>query len=299
MEKQANQTERLVNIGGWFSTAAYLLTAILKISFGLVFRSAALYTDGLNSTSDVISTLIIMIGLHFSRKPGDAEHKYGHHRIEQIATLFASFIMLFIGLQSLIDAIKKLFTSDLQAPNLQAAIVAAISIFIMLISASLNQIVAKKTNVQSAAVIAKHNVSDALTAIGAFIAIITSQWNLPVIDPLVSLLIALIILYTAFDIFKDSANSLIDGFDSKNLNRYKAVILSVDGVHDVVDIKGRMLGNIELLDITITVDNRLTVGEAHGIADKVEAALKHTCNVQSTHVHVEPALICKVHTHHK
>jgi len=285
---------RFVNFGGYVSTFAYFLAATIKIFFGLFYQSTALYTDGLNSTSDVISTAIILIGLFLSRKPQDEEHKYGHYRIEQIATLLASFIMFFIGIESLIEAVKKFFVPELQAPNILAAGVASISIVILLISAFINRYIAKKTKIQSAAVIAKHNISDVFTAVGAVIAIITSQWNLAWIDPLVSIIIACIILYTAFDIFKSSSNSLIDGFDTKNIQQYRQAILAIDGVEEIIDIKGRMLGNFITLDVTINVDSKLTVGKAHIIADKIESVLKYEFNITYTHVHIEPYLICNI-----
>lgn len=286
----STKRNHLLNLGSYYSTIIYGIAATTKISFGLYFHSSALYTDGLNSISDILSTIIIIIGLHLSRKPQDDDHTYGHYRIEQIATLLASLIMFIIGGQSLLQGIQKVRMTNLEAPDITSAYVALLSIVLITSSAIFNSYIAKKTNADSAQVIAKNNMSDSLTAFGALVAIVAAQFNIPIIDPIVSLLIAGVIIKTAFDIFMSSSNSLIDGFDKEALIKYRMLILKHPGVKQVTDIRGRMLSNIAVIDITITVDGNISVYQGHKIADEIETMLHLKYNIAHTHVHIEPEI---------
>lgn len=285
---RAYPNERLIRVGGYLSTLIYIISSFFKITAGVQFQSIALYADGLNSTSDILATIIILVGLSLAKKPKDAEHPYGHYRIEQIATLIASLIMFIIGFQTCLQGIQKLFVPALPTPNITAAIVALISCLLICVSAICNHLIAKKTHSDSANVIAKNNMSDALTAFGTFVAIFATQWNLPIIDPIASLLIAFVIFKTAFTIFQQASNKLIDGFDLQKLELYRTLLLKNPDIKAVVDIRGRFLGNLPILDITIAVDGSKTITEGHIIADQVELALKLTYNIEYAHVHIEP-----------
>ncbi|MGL5042546.1 MAG: cation diffusion facilitator family transporter [Culicoidibacterales bacterium] len=279
---------KLVDFGTTISILCYIIVAIFKLYFANAVGSSALYADGLNSASDVISTFIILVGLYLSRKPNDSEHTYGHYRIEQIATLIAGIIMFLIGAQALLTSFEKIFIPNVQSPSLLAAIIALCSAFLIILSAALNMKIAKLTLVNASKVVAKNNISDALTAFGAFIAIIASQFSMPLIDVVASFIISVVILKTAFEIFWESTNNLIDGFDSNKINAYRDLIVKNPNIKEIKDIKGRMLGNHIVLDITITVDGNLTVNKAHQIADVIESSLNRLYNIHRTHVHIEP-----------
>lgn len=278
----------LTDLGSYVSIVIYLLTAVAKLVFATVFQSAALFADGLNSASDVVSTLIILVGGKLSRRPKDDNHRYGHKRIEQIAAMVASFIMFYIGVQAFLGGIQKIISPSLEAPNLLAAVVAGTSAILIFGSALFNFELFKRTNMMSNKVIAKHNVSDALTAVGALIAIVAAQLNMPWIDPLASLVIAFFILQTAYEIFMEASNQLIDGFDASDLAHFQELIASVPQVRNIQNLRGRKLGDTINVEVTIQIDGELTVSKGHEIADEVEQILFTQTDVQHVIVHVEP-----------
>lgn len=281
----------LTDLGSYVSIVIYLLTAIAKLIFATLFNSAALMADGLNSASDVVSTLIILIGGKLSRRPGDEHHRYGHKRIEQIAAMLASFVMFYIGIQAVVSGIQKVISPQLEAPNMLAAGVAALSAILILGSAYVNFQLYKKTKMMSNKVIAKHNVSDALTAIGAVVAILAAQLNMPWIDPIASLVIAFFILQTAYEIFMEASNQLIDGFDTADLAHFDTLISSIPQVERVQNLRGRTLGDTINVEVTIQVAGDLTVFEGHEIADLVEQILIEQTDVKHVVVHVEPTFV--------
>lgn len=280
----------LTDLGSYVSIIIYLLTAVAKLVFAALFQSSALFADGLNSASDVVSTLIILVGGKLSRRPKDDNHRYGHKRIEQIAAIVASFIMFYIGIQAFLAGFQKIISPNLEAPNLFAAIVAGVSAALIFGSALFNMQLFKRTKMMSNKVIAKHNISDALTATGAVIAIVSAQLNMPWIDPLASLVIAFFILQTAYEIFMEASNQLIDGFDTTDLARFQELISSVPEVQNIQNLRGRKLGDTINIEVTIQVDGQLSVSEGHEIADKVEQILFAQTDTQHVVVHVEPFL---------
>lgn len=284
----ARRKHFLTDLGSYVSIVIYLLTAVAKLVFAAVFQSSALFADGLNSASDVISTLIILIGGKLSRRPRDDNHRYGHKRIEQIAAMVASFIMFYIGIQAFLAGLQKIFSPTLEAPNLLAAVVAGISAALIFGSSLFNFELYKKTNMMSNKVVAKHNLSDALTASGAVIAIVAAQLNMPWIDPLASLVIAFFILQTAYEIFMEASNQLIDGFDTTDLAHFQELISSVPQVENIQNLRGRKLGDTINVEVTIQIDGELSVSQGHEIADSVEQILYSQTDVQHVVVHVEP-----------
>lgn len=282
--------EKIIDIGSYISILIYLFVALVKIFVALLASSAALYADGLNSASDVISTLIILIGNKLSRLPKDSNHQYGHHKIAQIATIVASFVMGSIGVQAMIEGINKFRQPHLVAPDMLAAYTAIISAVLIFISSYINWRIHKKIKAFSVKTIAKHNFSDGLTSFGTFITIIIAQFNIPWIDPLISLVIAIIILKTAWDIFYEASFSLIDGFDQKKLLEYQQFILKFPCVQDIKEIKGRKLGDENALELTITVDGSITVQAAHDITDQIEMKMFERYQIETIIIHVEPNL---------
>ena len=288
MRLNEHKQNRLVDFGTTYSMLIYIIMAVIKIVFGTLGKSQALFTDGLNSISDVFATIILYIGLKISRRPRDANHAYGHYRYESVSTLIAALVMFLIGGQALLSAIRSIFADTTAEPTRTALIASIISIILILSSTCINYTIAKSTNVSAARAVAKNNLSDAFTAFGAFIAIVTAQYNIPYVDTIASIIIAGLILQTAWSIFKEAGISLTDGFDRTELEQYKASLASFPEVLEVRDIKGRMLGNFPTLDIEIAVDGNMTVTESHVITDRIEAMFRNQYSIHRTHVHVEP-----------
>lgn len=103
-----------------------------------------------------------------------------------------------------------------------------------------------------------------------------------------AIVVGLIIIKSGYDIFKESAFSLSDGFPQEDLDNYRKIVLMVPGVRAVSDIRGRNYGANVYIDITILVDPEISVQAGHAITEKVESALQKTEDVTAIDVHVEP-----------
>ncbi|WP_249870195.1 cation diffusion facilitator family transporter [Oceanobacillus saliphilus] len=274
--------------GAWISIGAYIILAITKLYIAAIGNSDALRADGLNNATDVIASVAVLIGLKISRKPPDEVHRYGHYRAETIASLFAAFIMMFIGIQVIFDTFQNLFIGDVSQPDMLTAWTALGAALVMLLVYRYNFKLAKKIESSSLNAAAQDNRSDALVSIGVFIGIIGAQFGIFWLDPLAGLVVGIIICKTAWDIFKDATITLTDGFDDEQLAKIQTSISKDADVKEVVDVKGRVHGNQALIELTILVDPNLNVEESHNITERLENHLYSKHKITHAHIHIEP-----------
>ncbi|HCY6509885.1 TPA: cation transporter [Staphylococcus aureus] len=282
-----NENLKLAQRGAYLSLIVYIILSIVKYVTGFVFNSAAVRADALNNMTDIIVSLAVIIGLKISIKPADRNHPYGHLKSENISSLLVSFVIMFVGIQVVIQNAPRLVKEDDVVPNAITIIVSLISGLIMLIVFAVNQSLAKRTKSSSLNSAAKDNLSDSLVSIGTAIGLIFTQIGFPIVDIILATLLGLLIVYTGFGIFKEAIFMLSDGFNETELEAYRNDILEVDEVQKVKSIKGRYHGSSVFIDVTIVVDANLSLVEAHQICDNVEHHL-HKKGISSVYVHPEP-----------
>ncbi|RST96914.1 transporter [Vagococcus vulneris] len=281
---QLKQAEK----GAIISLTAYIFLALLKITIGSYANSQALSADGVNNFTDTIASITVLIGLKLSRKPADNEHRYGHWKAENVASLVTSFIMVVAGFEVLSKAFKNLVHHELESPEPIAAAVGLFSAVVMFGVYIYNTRLGKKYTSSSLVAMAKDNFSDALTSIGTAVAVFAATFKLPILDQITAIVIGIIILKTAYDIFKESSFYLSDGFDLDLLKQYKEEILKIPTIKEVPVLRGRLLGANIFLDITVRMDPELTVRKSHDIVDEMEKQLQQKFGIFDIDVHVEP-----------
>ncbi|MER2072077.1 MAG: cation diffusion facilitator family transporter [Psychrobacillus sp.] len=274
--------------GAWISISIYLLLSTLKLTIGIIGSSEALKADGLNNFTDIIASVAILIGLRISQKPPDSHHQYGHLRAETIASLVAAFIMAFIGIQVLIQAIQHLANPTQETPSFLTAIVGLVSAIIMYVVYRYNLQLGNRINSAALKAAAYDNRSDALVSIGATIGIVGSILGFPILDGITALLVGVIIIYTAYTIFHDAAYTLSDGFNVEEAESLSTIVRLVEGVDKLTDFKARMHGNLMFVDITVTVDPNLNVVNSHRITEEIEQRIMKVKPFSVILVHIEP-----------
>ena len=280
---------RLAQKGAYISIVMYIILSIIKYIVGTSYHSSALRADSLNNLTDIFVSVAVLVGLKISIKPADKNHPYGHMKTENITTLIVSFIIMFVGIQVISSNIPILFTGEYGQPSTLTIWVSFISGIVMLLVYKFNDSLSKKTKSTSLKSASKDNLSDALVSIGTGIGLIFTQIGFPIVDIVLAVILGVIIVFTGFSIFKESIFTLSDGFHEKDLNNYSEDISKIPGVIDVPSIKGRYHGNSVFLDVTIVVDKKLSLDEAHDICDLVEKELQKS-GVYSSYVHHEPNL---------
>lgn len=293
MENEPNMTPRNTNPqiarrGIYLSIVTYVIISTAKLLVGYSFDSDAVFADGLNNFTDSFASIALLVGMILSQRPADQNHRYGHYKIETITTLIMSFVIFYIGLTVTIDSTTALINQAYAAPTPINAVVGLSSGVIMSGVYWYNNRLGNKLNSPSLKASAKDNLSDALTSFATALSVILSRTGILWLDGAMAIVVGLIIIKSGYDIFKESAFSLSDGFPQEDLDNYRKIVLMVPGVRAVSDIRGRNYGANVYIDITILVDPEISVQAGHAITEKVESALQKTEDVTAIDVHVEP-----------
>lgn len=282
------QDSRRLEAGAWLSICVYATLTATKICIGYVYQSTALMADGWNNGTDILASCAVLIGIRIANKPADSNHKYGHSRAETIASLIASFLMVMVGVQVVIDALTKLYEGNHPDPDIRAAYLSLGSAAILYILYRINLYVANKAGSLALKSMAFDNRSDMYVSFGATIGIVASIVGITWLDTVTAFIVGILICKTGWNIFKEASHMLSDGFNEHDLNLFRDTVSKIEGVEYVKDIKGRFLGNRIFVDLIIEVNQELNVVESHSITEKVEEELTSKHKVEYVHVHIEP-----------
>lgn len=278
---------KLAQRGAYLSIITYIILSFLKLYFGVFYDSAAVRADALNNMTDIFASVAVLIGLKISIRPPDDNHPYGHLKSENIASLVVSFVIIFVGVQVLVENVPAIFSPSVTKPNPVVIYISVAGGLIMLAVYYINSQLAAKTNSSSLKSAAMDNLSDSLISLGTAAGLVLTQLGLPIADVIIASVLGFLIIYTGFKILKSAVFALSDGYNDADLIEHKEDVLEVDGVLDVKSIKGRYHGSSIFLDVTIIVDPEISVTEAHRICDRVEEHM-HNKGIMSLYVHPEP-----------
>lgn len=289
--KQQIQNLKLAEHGAIVSITAYIALSGIKLAAGSMFHSDALTADAFNNISDIIGNIAVLVGLRMAQKPADTDHKFGHWKMEDLASLITSFIMFVVGFQVLYSTLIKIMSNQTVEIDLTGAIVGIFSALVMVGVYLCNKSLAKKVHSKALEATAKDNLSDAVTSIGTSVAIFAAAFNFPIVDKIAAVIITFFILKTAYDIFMESFFTLSDGFDEELLHKYEEDILKLPKIVAVKSQRGRTYGANIYLDIVLEMNPDLSVYESHEITEQVEQLLTLKHGVFDVDIHVEPSEI--------
>lgn len=272
--------------------ANILLTAF-KFAAGIIANSGAMTSDAVHSASDVFGGLIVIIGVRFSSKESDRDHPYGHERFECVASLILAAALFITGGAIGFGALQKIITGEYREIEIkgQLALIAAItSIVVKEAMFWYTKINAKRIDSSALSAEAWHHRSDALSSVGALIGICGSQFGLPILEPIASIVICLFIIKVAFDISKDSIDRMVDHSCDRELEEnIRECAAKVEGVLSIDLLKTRVFGTKIYVEIEIGADSTLPLSEAHRIADDVHNSVEREFpQVKHIMVHVNP-----------
>ncbi|MCD8198735.1 MAG: cation diffusion facilitator family transporter [Phascolarctobacterium sp.] len=287
-----NESEKIAITVSINNIVGNLILSFGKLAAGFFANSAAMFSDGIHSASDVIGTLIVMAGVKLSNRASDDTHQYGHERLECVAAIILSVILVFIALAIGYDGFQKIFSpgATLAVPGQIALWAAVISIIVKEAMFWYTRSAAKK--IDSGALLAEawHHRSDSLSSVGSFIGILGARMGYPILDPVASILICLMILYAAYEIFADAMEKMVDhSCDEETTSAMSTLVAKVPGVVNLDRLTTRIFGNRIYVDIEISVNDNLSLLQAHHIAETVHTAIETNFpKVKHCMVHVNP-----------
>lgn len=269
-----------------------LLLTVFKLFAGLFSHSSAMISDAVHSASDVLSTVVVLIGVKLAGKSSDDGHQYGHERLECVAAILLSVMLAFTGAGIGAQGIRSLVfkRSQIIIPKVFALIAAIVSIIVKELMFRYTASAAKKINSGALMADAWHHRSDALSSIGSFIGILGAKIGFPALDPLASVIICIFVLKAAAEIFIDAVGKMTDrSASAETVQKIRETALFQDGVIMIDDLKTRKFGDKIYIDLEISVDGSMPLFEAHEIAERVHDSIeKNIPFVKHCMVHVNP-----------
>lgn len=275
------------------SVAVNVVLAVAKFAVGLVANSAALVADGIHSLVDLVSDIAALVGLKFADLPKDEDHPYGHHRINTVATLVISCLVLAfcvgLGWHSATALIAGAAT---QVPGIAAAWVAGVALVVKEAFYRHARRQAERLGSRLLLANATDHRADAIASLLALLAVLAAQVDpaLAALDQVVGLALAGWLGAEGLRLLKGAVDDLLDKSPAETVLRdLSEHILAVPGVRGFHAFRARRLGDRLEVDFHLQVGPSCTVGEGHAIAGKVKADILATHpEVVSVLVHVEP-----------
>jgi cation diffusion facilitator family transporter len=284
--------KKIMLLTSWISVIGNAFLSLLKIVIGIISGSLAVLSDGLDSASDVITSLIILFTTPIISRPPNSKFVYGQEKAENVASTILSFVIFFMGGQMFVTSIHKIIHHEAaELPSPIAIGVTIVSIIGKLILALYQFHQGKRVDSSMLRANAVNMRNDVIISAGVLLGLgFTFVLKLPVLDPVIALLISVYIVYSAIGIFKDANLVLMDGMPDTSI--YKKIIQAVEEVPGAVNphrIRSRQIGNMYTIVLDIEADGNLSLTDAHHIAQAVEDSIKKIIdNVYDIVVHVEP-----------
>lgn len=271
-----------------------IILTIIKLLIGAFGKSHSLISDGINSFSDIIVSILLLVVIKISNKSPDKNHNYGHEKYEGVMYLFLSFIMLvtgvlfiYTGVSNIINFIKD--KSSIVKPEIYTVFGAIIALIIKFILFTLTSYTGKKFQSNSLKADAKNHLFDMVSTFTSLIGVSLAQFNLLYFEQIATIIIAAIIISSAISMIKDAVSYLVDEAPSKEtVKSIKSFILSLNGVNKIDDIKIRKHMNFLYVDVEISVNSNLSLIDAHKIAESVHLEVENNFSVLHCMVHVNP-----------
>lgn len=254
--------------------------------------SLAVVSDGIDSVTDVIISIVMIFTARIMKRPPSQKYAYGYEKAESIATKILAMIIFYAGIQMLVSSLQSISSSETKVmPGIIAIYVTIFSIIGKVILSYYQYRQGKKVNSSMLIANAVNMRNDVIISLGVLVGLLfTFVLNLPILDSITGLVISLFILKSAFSIFMDSNVELMDGV--KDITVYDKIfeaIEKVPGASNPHRVRSRQIGNMYMISLDIEADGDMTLDEAHNIAQEVEESIKREIeNVYDIVVHVEP-----------
>ncbi|HPF19471.1 MAG TPA: cation diffusion facilitator family transporter [Bacillota bacterium] len=277
---------KLAGIVGIFSN---LILCGFKIGTGLVFNSISIVADGINNLSDASASLVTLIGFRMSGKKADAEHPYGHGRIEYLTGLMISVMILVIGVQLLRSSIEKTMNPEALRFSWITVAVLVIAIAVKFWQTRFNMSVGNTIDSATLKATGTDSRNDVLATTAVLLAIGLEKLSGYPLDGPVGILVALFILYSGWMLINETVSPLLGKApDPETVRALKEQIEAYDGViatHDLIlhDYgPGRVFGSVH-----VEVDASVDIQESHDMVDNIEREVYKYMGVLLT-IHMDP-----------
>ncbi|WP_185983544.1 cation diffusion facilitator family transporter [Aureimonas mangrovi] len=273
------------------TVAVAVIVLGLKYAAYAVTGSIALFSDALESIVNVVAGLVALWAVHVSHQPADAGHPFGHHKAEYFSAVVEGVLIVLAALLILREAWGAWQEPRLLDAPLMGLAINGVATLVNVCWATF--LLRKARELRSPALDAdgRHIMADVVTSVGVLVGLVLAVltgWA--ALDPALAALVALNILREGFNVVTKSLSGLLDEAmePADDLRVREIVSMNGDGAIEVHDLKTRAAGRAVFIEFHMVVPSEMTVGDAHVICDRVEAALEAEFEGAVVTIHVEP-----------
>ena len=272
-----------------FAIAVNIVLALLKIISGNIFQSVSLLSDGLNSLSDLITNILVIVGLKVGNNPEDSEHPFGHGKIESVFSVIIGTFIIISAFEVIQENFLKLFEKNSGVLLNKWPII----ITIMTIIIKIFQLIfmKQKTGKEKSALIETLLVDykmDIVISGSVLVGLLLSLIS-PLFDIIVGLIIAIYIIINGYQLISENALILLDSQDKELLEEIREDILKFPEIENAHDFRMTTSGKEVYIFVDVRMNRDKTIEEAHEIVNEITKTLKYKYkNVKRILIHVEP-----------
>lgn len=283
--------KRIIRVS-WWAILGNGFLAIIKLTAGFISGSFAVVADGIDSATDVASSLVVLLAARIISRPPNVRFPYGYRKADTFAARLLAFFIFFAGAQLAYSTIRILIEGgEMQIPTVLAIWVTVVSIAGKLVLMTLLYRSGRNVESQMLLANARNMRNDILISVSVLVSLVfTLLMAEPVIDRVLALFISGFIIVSGFRIFVRSNVELMDGIEDTGLyNQLFEAVRKVPGAFNPHRVRARKIGHLYMINLDIEVDPDLTVKDAHRIAMEVEKSIQSEVrNVYDIMVHMEP-----------
>lgn len=274
------------------STVGILCNLLLfagKLAAGLLTGAVSITADAINNLSDAGSQIISFISFKLSSKPADRDHPFGHARIEYVASMAVSFLILLVGFELLKSSVTKIFNPEETKFRVISVVILAVSIVIKLWLCLFNRQMAKKIDSQVMRATAADSLSDAGATAAVLVSTLVLRFFGVDVDAYVGIGVAVLILIAGIKVLGEAKNLIIGEAPNEDVVKSIRDIVGqypeVMGIHDLV-VHNYGVGAV-IASLHVEVDGSVDVFKTHDTVDNIEKHLNRELGIRTT-IHMDP-----------
>ena len=274
-----------------FAICVNIVLALLKIMAGRIFSSMSLLSDGLNSLSDLITNVLVIVGLKVGSNPEDKEHPFGHGKIESVFSVIIGTFIMITAFELIKDNFSKLISFNGEN-NLNVTfipiVITVLAVLIKIFQLAFMKKRAKKYNNALINSLLADYKTDIVISISVLDGLLLSKIH-PAFDTVVGFIVSIYIVKSGYELIKENALILLDSQDDELIERIRSEILRFEEIENAHDFRMTTSGKDIYMFVDVRMDKNKTIEEAHDITNKISKRIKHKYkNIKRLLIHIEP-----------
>lgn len=290
---ELKKRERYGIVSGIVGILCNIILSVSKFFIGVISNSVSIMADSINNLSDASSNIVTILGTKLANKPVDAEHPFGHGRMEYISALVVAFLIFLMGFELGKSSIEKIINPQEVTFSIVSLVVLILSIVVKLWLAGFNDKIFKKTNNVNAKAVKQDSLNDCLATFAAIIALLISSFtDFIYADGIIGLIVAFVVVLAGIDIIKDIVGNLLGKAPDPELVKSIEDLIAKEkwiyGVHDLIIHDygpGRIIASAHA-EVPCDAD----ILEVHEVIDRVEKEINSKLNIVIC-IHMDPIAV--------